>query len=116
MWLCTQHGFYSIVRKAGDEYHIRARKREDLENLSDLIAQRYPRASQAHAWKIHRSVPADYRWRMVVTARALGYVFAALESSIDYSNFKSRIHDRVDQREKSQAYGSLWADLYRLQE
>jgi hypothetical protein len=33
MWLMTKHGFYSIVQRKPDEYHVRARERLDLENL-----------------------------------------------------------------------------------
>lgn len=33
VWLMTEFGFYSIVQKRPDEYHIRARERKDLENL-----------------------------------------------------------------------------------
>ena len=112
MWLCTQHGFYSIVRKAGDEYHIRARMKQDLVNLKALVVRDCPDASK---WKIHRSVPADYRWRMVVTQPGAALAIMALAQNIDYANFKSRIHDRPDQRTKSQAYGYLWQDLHRLQ-
>ena len=34
MWLCTKLGFYSIVRKEPDTFHIRARCREDLEQAA----------------------------------------------------------------------------------
>lgn len=113
MWLCTQHGFYSIVRKAGDEFHIRARQRRDLENLRDLVGIENRAAAR---WVIHRSEPADYRWRMVVTQADVAMVFAALAGAIDYSNFKSRIHCRPDQRDKLDAYHDLWGDMHRLQE
>jgi hypothetical protein len=33
MWLMTKHGFYSIVEKRPGEFHVRARVRQDLENL-----------------------------------------------------------------------------------
>lgn len=112
MWLCTQHGFYSIVRKAEDEFHIRARLRQDLQNLRDLVGSEHRAAAR---WKIHRSEPADYRWRMVVTRAEVALVFAVLALAIDYSNFKSRIHARPDQRAKLDAYHHLWGDLAVLQ-
>lgn len=37
MWLMTKHGFYSIVQKKPDEYHVRARERQDLQNLIDRV-------------------------------------------------------------------------------
>lgn len=114
MWLCTQHGFYSIVRKADETFHVRARRRLDLVNLRDLVFAHGHRA--AARWKIHRSVPADYRWRIIVDDAGREEIFAALGGAIDYTNFKARICARADQREKSHAYGCLWADLHRLQE
>jgi len=40
---------------------------------------------------------------------------AKLATAIDYSNFKSRIQAQSDQARKSEAYGNLWNDLYKLQ-
>ena len=36
MWLCTKHGFFSIVEKLPGEFHIRARVKRDIENLKAL--------------------------------------------------------------------------------
>ncbi len=107
MWLCTQHGFYSIVQKRPGEYHVRARLRRDLMNLRELCGA---------AWQIHRSEGADYRWRAVVEADDLALIMANLAESIDYANFKGRIHEREDQAAKSPAYGALWFRLLCLQE
>jgi hypothetical protein len=107
MWLCTQHGFYSIVQKAPDEFHVRARLRLDLANLRTLCRAK---------WKIHESPGADYRWRAVVAADDVALIMSCLGESIDYGTFTGRIHERPDQAEKSAAYGQLWASLYRLQE
>lgn len=108
MWLCTQHGFFSIVQKQPDEYHVRARVRGDLDNLRVLCGQ-------AKQWKIHRSEDADYRYRIVVAAADVAIIMARLGESIDYHNFKGRIHQLPDQAEKGPAYGQLWAALVRLQ-
>jgi hypothetical protein len=119
MWICSQHGFYSIVSKASDEYHVRARLKRDLENLLDLVGQNF---EAPFSWapgvlpKIHRSRNADYRWRIVVTHRDVMEIMMCLASEITYSNFKERIHRLPDQDEKSSAYGQLWANLYQLQE
>jgi len=114
MWLCTQHGFYSIVRKADGAFHVRARRRQDLVNLRDLVFGRgYRRALR---WTIHRTQPADYRWRIIVHEADRAVIFAGRGSAIDYTNFKARIHARPDQREKAHAYGCLWAELHHLQE
>lgn len=118
MWLCTQHGFYSIVLKTPGEFHVRARLKRDLENLRALLVHADPGGTasrRAREWIIHRSTNADYRWRLVVTQPDVIMMMAALGDSIDYSNFKNRIHTRADQCDKSIAYGNLWADLHALQ-
>lgn len=105
MWICSQLGFFSIVSKGG-RYHVRARVRGDLANLL---------GAAGCDLEIHRSPDADYRWRILVTEPQLATLMATLGDSVDYPNFKRRIHDRPDQAEKSRAYGNLWSDLYRLQ-
>ncbi len=42
MWLCTQLGFFSIVRKEPDMFHIRARCREDLDQLAQAAGTGTP--------------------------------------------------------------------------
>lgn len=101
MWLCTKLGFYSIVAKTPTEVHIRARAKKDLENLRRKAIARVPGAS---AWKIHRTEPADYRFRIVIHASDLPAVMQALAASIDYSNFKAVIHKTADQRDKGDVY------------
>jgi hypothetical protein len=59
---------------------------------------------------------ADYRWRIRLKAEAdLTRVFAALQQSINYGNFKSRIAATPDQRAKLHAYHELWGSLCDLQ-
>lgn len=108
MWLCTQHGFYSIVRKAVGEIHLRARCKKDLENLKRFLTMRVAGAS---AWKIHRSEPADYRWRMVINSAELVALMAELAQDLDYSNFKGVIASKPDQREKLGIYTAFHHDL-----
>lgn len=105
MWICSQLGFFSIVRKGGT-YHVRARVRGDLENLLEAAGLDL---------EIHQSPDADYRWRILVTESQLATLMATFGDSVDYPNFKSRIHSRPDQVDKAPAYGNLWADLYQLQ-
>ncbi len=110
MWLCTQHGFFSIVQKRPGEYHVRARVKEDLKNLCDVCEVKW--------WKIHRSAPpADYRWRLVVNEDDVTHIFCCLSApdNLDYDNFKGRIHELPDQCEKAGAYGQLWGNLMGLQ-
>jgi len=98
MWLCTQLGFYSIVRKNLDEIHIRSRCREDLETLSKAIALPDP---------VESYPGSDYPWRILCDSTDLGRVFALLASSITYGNFKSAIARHPTQRDKLAAYHDL---------
>ncbi|GAA5146357.1 hypothetical protein GCM10023213_39270 [Prosthecobacter algae] len=81
MWLCTQLGFLSIVRKEPDTFHIRARCREDLDQLGAACTGT-PIASYAGS---------DYPWRILCPAADLPRFMSALTTSIDYGNFKSAI-------------------------
>ena len=114
MWLCTQHGFFSVSLKSEDEIHVRARMKADLENLRLVMAVKMDPA--AADWIIHRSAPrADYRWRIVIDRQQLCELLVALAEDLDYSNFKGTIHATPHQAEKSRAYSNLWHDLHQLQ-
>jgi len=106
MWLATQHGFYSIVEKSPGEFHIRARCRKDLENLVDLSGLDVA---------IIDTPTGDYAWRIVTGQGEVAKVLASMCNSIDYSNFKHRIHDLPDQRDKASIYSRLWSQLYTFQ-
>lgn len=106
MWLATQHGFYSIVEKSPGEFHIRARCREDLENLVVLSGLDVP---------IIDTPTGDYAWRIVTGKDEVTKVLVSLGNSIDYSNFKNRIHDLPNQRDKASIYSRLWSEFYTFQ-
>lgn len=106
MWLATQHGFYSIVQKAPQEYHIRSRFRNDLQNLLRLSGL----AVEILEWE-----HADYRYRIIVNRKEFLSVMASLAIFLDYPNFKARIAELPDQREKLTAFHTIWAILARLQ-
>lgn len=101
MWLCTQQGFFSIVRKADNEYHVRARLRADLMKLKKL-------SPMLEDVQIKKWPEADYRFRIIVDSATLFILFMSLASNINYSNFKSRIGELPDQRGKLPAYHELW--------
>lgn len=102
MWIATQQGFYSIVLKER-AYHVRARSRQDLENLNALLDA--PR-------EIHEWPGADYRYRILVeNLDELETLLTRLARNLDYSNFKTRISTTPDQRSKLAAYHDLWANL-----
>jgi len=105
MWLCTKLGFFSIVAKTPAEVHIRARAEKDLHNLRRLVYLRND--VTASRWKIHRTSPADYRWRIVIRPEELTVVLHALAMDLDYSNFKGVIASRPDQRDKLAIYSAF---------
>jgi hypothetical protein len=107
MWLATQHGFYSIVQKPAGQFHVRTRCKQDLENLIALAAIDAP---------MHHTTDGDYAWRTIVGQAEVNAIMAALATSIDYPNFKSRIHETPDQEDKLPAYSRLWSQMLTYQE
>ena len=108
MWIASKYGFYSIVEsslKKGD-FMVRARVRNDLENLIkqyDLSAQ------------VIETLDSDYRYRIILSKADVCDLLFSLGSEIDYSNFKGKISQTEDQRDKLHAYHTVWNALYNLQ-
>ncbi len=98
MWLMTQHGFYSIVQRAPDLYHVRARERRDLENLVNRVP--LPGAM------IVETKAADYACRLIVDRNTILAIMDFLGATVDYPNFKDKIHATPDQRKKP--YMQVW--------
>jgi hypothetical protein len=95
MWMFTQLGFFSIVKKP-DGYHIRARQKQDLVNLGLEPVKSYP--------------GSDYPWRGIVKESSKwDAITDKLMGSIDYPNFKSRIAQRPDQKHRNHRYHAIWA-------
>lgn len=106
MWLLTPRGFYSVVANRDDPETVlvRARAREDLEGLSDLIG----------SLEILETPDRDYRWRAIVSRRAWSGALVLLAAEIDYPNFKAEV-ERRQGRERADVYHAVWARLLRLQ-
>ncbi|MDQ2730039.1 MAG: hypothetical protein M3Y56_00130 [Armatimonadota bacterium] len=98
MWLMTKYGFYSIVDKKPDEYHVRSRERLDLENLIAAI----PLAGAT----IIETPEADYACRIIINKDTLLPLLSRLGETLDYSNFKSKIDSTPDQKHKP--YHKVW--------
>jgi hypothetical protein len=101
MWLMTKHGFYSIVQKKPGEYHVRARERQDLQNLVDRV----PLTGAV----IIDTPDADYACRIVTDKDAVHAILGYLGESLDYSNFKGKIDATPDQKHKP--YHKVWQVL-----
>lgn len=110
MWLCTKYGFFSIVDKGLDEFHIRARVRKDLEILRTIFASEGHHLPGIECWP-----HGDYRFRIITDHYHLRMLFDLLAESIDYPNFKVEIASRPDQSGKLFTYHQIWTDLASLQ-
>ena len=133
MWLFTKHGFYSIKQDERDRYFVRGRRREDLLNLCREMGEEWsaspadPRAIVQRDEVLHPEpvVPllavrewarADYRYRLVVSRRALGALFQLLADGIDYPNFKAEVAKHPDQKNHLGLYHEVWGMMLGLQE
>ena len=106
MWLVTTRGFYSIVEDFRDREGllVRARVREDLEALADLVP----------GLEVEETPERDYGFRASVTREVWASAVAQLAREIDYPNFKNAVAERqgVD---RAHVYGDVWATLLELQ-
>ena len=95
MWIFSQDGFFSIVQK-GEQFHVRARRKQDLVNVGLAPTKSY--------------AGSDYPWRTILPNRdELLMLLEKLGKSVDYPNFKSRIGERPDQRNRLGEYHKIWA-------
>jgi hypothetical protein len=102
MWLFTTDGFFSVVSKGcrKDQLMVRARVKVDLQRA-------FPGA------KITTSPPpADYRFRVVVTRKAVTALLARTVEKLNYANFKDTVKDGA----RHEAYMRVWNAMYALQE
>ncbi len=107
MWLFTIHGFYSIVQKTDDTFHIRSRHKRDLMNLRELAGLEAA---------VEKSYPgSDYPWRIIATRGQKDAAVEALGRDIEYSNFKSAVGREPDQAGKLSAYHEVWSVMRQTQ-
>jgi hypothetical protein len=120
MWIASNIGFYSIVKKTshlnedGPEVHVvRARDKADLSRLLAKTSQ-----APGFEWKessvtrIHDWDYSDYRYRIYVgNSEDFAAIFDALSSTITYDNFKDEIKATPHQLKKYKAYEGLWFNI-----
>ena len=94
----TKYGFYSIVQKLPNVYHVRSRERRDLQNLIDEIP--------LPGYLISESKSTDYLARIIVDRDRVQAIMQFLGNTLDYDNFKQRIAETPDQAHKP--YHSVW--------
>ena len=107
MWIASQFGFYSIVCKDEDQFHVRARLKGDLQNLLEATGLEE---------EIHESDYSDYKYRLVVGHDAVRKITSALAETLDYRNFKEKIAETPSQEPKLHAYHCIWEVMYSEQE
>lgn len=103
MWTMTTIGFFSAVqhRDDPDDVLVRARCKEDIDALAELIPGTEP-------WE---DLKADYRWRLRCSKMQWAETVAFLALSVDYDNFKSA----VESEKHHEAYSEVWGVLWQLQ-
>ena len=106
MWIFTEKGFLSVVRKPRpgeeDTLMVRARRHDALVPLANSSSR-----------PIIRTPEADYPYRVIVNDSIFGKWMAAQAEAIDYSNFKSRVSKHSYRYEH--ALHEIWA-VMRMQE
>jgi hypothetical protein len=112
MWLATVKGWFSVVidNQRPGRMLVRARCRQDIMNLYNehhetLMSMEEPTSDPTR----------DYRWRMSVLKEDFVKLAGRLAEAVTYSNFKSAVHDRKDQQNKTLAYGKLWQTMHDVQ-
>lgn len=113
MWIASVYGWFSIKREDDEDgreiYHVRARRKGDLENLLGAIKAPFPET-------IYESQKADYLYRIVVSQMEFLRIMGALWLSVDYENFKGRIDELPDQRDKHGYYSRIWGVMHGYQQ
>jgi 8-oxo-dGTP pyrophosphatase MutT (NUDIX family) len=104
MWLFTTLGFFSIVRKNGDnELTIRSRTHGDLLRL---ITTYLPDLGEPVNYE-----GTDYPWRVRCQAHEIAKVVEQLTQEIEYDNFKNEVSD-IQGAARAHRYGKVWQALY----
>lgn len=116
MWIMTTKGFFSAVRDEDNPKRVmvRARDRADLENLV-AWANKHPYAVGSQTLEIIENQGTDYPCRVFIDKRAWAVFVSDVAVEIDYTNFKSRIAEIPEQRDKGHFYHEVWAAMRRWQ-
>lgn len=100
MWIFTETGFISAVKKPRDNglVSIRARNKASLEPIA--------KASNA---EIINTPRGDYPWRTFVTNEQLAVWLSDQAKNLDYENFKSHTHQTNPNSKFIRALHDVWA-------
>jgi hypothetical protein len=106
MWIFTETGFISAVRKPEypDVITVRARDRQSLEAL----------ASKANV-EIKRSPNGDYPYRVFVGDGPFIEWFLDRGAEIQYENFKNRVYETRGS-DFARALGNVWSAMLKVED
>lgn len=102
MWICTNFGFFSIVKDTKNKDHllIRARRKEDLEELLKYVNA-----------DIVVTPDNDYHYRVSLHKYSVSDIISLRIDDIDYTNFKNSVNDP----DLHHMYEMWWRNHYGLQ-
>jgi hypothetical protein len=106
MWLFTETGFVSAVRKpwAKDLMTVRAREKESLRELAEMSGE-----------KITTSKDSDYPHRIVVADKVFKIWLIDKIDTLDYDNFKNRVAKTRGQ-EFAHVLSEIWYSALQLED
>jgi hypothetical protein len=100
MWIFSKTGFYSVVidaQKDGSCSFV-SDARWTSQTCTGTITKQLPSMTEPQSNELR-----DYRWRLGVTREDFVKLAARLAEQVTYSNFKSAVHDRKGQANKSRS-------------
>tara|TARA_R110000824_G_scaffold152470_1_gene323683 strand:- start:4844 stop:5452 length:609 start_codon:yes stop_codon:yes gene_type:complete len=111
MWIMTNKGFYSIVRKPWDReartLTVRARRLDDLNNFLE--------AADRLSEHIEKDTSADYTYRVQIEESVVGITVLKMLTGITYDNFKNSVSD-AGRLDHARAYANVWHEMRSIQE
>ncbi len=107
MWIALNDGFFSIIesKKNSRKLVVRARLRGDLERVWGDEMKREGVA-------VEETPLRDYRFRTVLSRKAVAAKIAERLARINYYNFKASVEDE----DLSKMYANIWQAAYEHQE
>lgn len=110
MWIFTDIGFFSVVRKPEDEdagmVTIRARVRSDLERLKEFYLP--------GLGVIVEGAGTDYHYRARASQHDFADALRLIGENIGYGNFKNEVAAKQGPH-RAKVYGKVWTDLLELE-
>jgi len=106
MWLYTTLGFFSCVKdRQSDLIIIRARVKEDIENLKRLTP---------HLGAIIETPNRDYPFRATIKRFFFDTLLSEIALSVDYPNFKDEVKKKQG-KDRAGLYTRIWATTISLE-